>query len=158
MRLTFVALAAFTAGFAFVPVASAQSLPADFLKAREERIAALANGDRAAFDRLTTAGFVVADPGGRVENKAERGARVTPPANPPQNPPAPRINERSAIYNNDTVLLFWQTKTANGVQNFMETWVREGGQWKCAAAHISRPAAPEGGGAGRGEGRGRGGA
>jgi len=131
-------------------VASAQTVPADFTKARNERVEALAKGDKAGFDRLTTANFVVVDPAGRVENKTERMGRVTPVASP--NPGAlnpQRTNERTVLYNNDTVVLFWQQMTPQGVQNFMETWVKDGGQWKCAAAHISRPA----GGGGREGGR-----
>jgi hypothetical protein len=67
------------------------------------------------------------------------------------------LDERTAMYNNDTVLLFWQQNTPNGIMNFMETWVKDGGQWKCAAAHVSRPAVGGGREGGRGDGRGRGG-
>jgi hypothetical protein len=136
-----------------VSTASAQSAPAEFNEARTQRMDALFKGDRATYERLTTENFVTVDPEGRVENKAERTGRITPPATPRTGPNplmSGRLNERIAVYNNDTIVVFWQTKTPNGMQNFMETWVRENGQWKCAAAHVSRPgAAPEGRG-GRG--------
>lgn len=157
MRLTSIASVMMIAGVISVSAASAQNLPADFVKARNERVEALAKGDRATFDKLTTANFVVADAMGRVESKAERAERVVPPQNPPQGGgPAQRMNEHTAMYNKNTVVLFWQQMGGNGTMNFMETWVKEGGQWKCAAAHVSRPAAPGGareGGAGREGGR-----
>jgi Domain of unknown function (DUF4440) len=153
MRLTYLATATLIAGLASPFVASAQqNMPADFLKARGERVDALAKGDRATFDRLTAATFIVTDAQGRVENKAERGARVVPPATPPQGPPAARENETMAMYNNDTVVIHWNTSQQGGMNYFTETWVKDGGQWKCAAAHVSRVAP---GGAGGREGGGR---
>jgi hypothetical protein len=137
----------------FVTTAAAQSVPAEFNEARTQRMDALFKGDRATYERLTTESFVTVDPEGRVENKAERSGRIMPPATPRTGPNplmSGRLNERFAVYNNDTIVVFWQTKTPNGVQNFMETWVRENGQWKCAAAHVSRPAAPAEGRGGRG--------
>jgi hypothetical protein len=127
-----------------------QTMPADFLKARQERNDSLDKGDKATYERLTASGFVVTDPTGRVENRAERVARVVPPQNPPT--PAPRLNETMTMYNNDTIVLRWSTAVGGGQMHFTETWVKEGGQWKCAAAHLSR-VAPAGGG-GREGGRG----
>jgi hypothetical protein len=159
MRLTYLVTATLIAGLVGPSVASAQqNLPADFLKARNERVDALAKGDRVTFDKLTTATFIVTDAQGRVENKAERGARVVPPATPPQNPPAPRENETMAMYNNNTVVIHWNTSQQGGMNYFTETWVKDGGQWKCAAAHVSRvvPGAAGGGReGGREGGRGR---
>jgi hypothetical protein len=132
-----VAVAALLVGLASSSVASAQNMPADFLKARQERIDALAKGDKAAFDRLTAAGFIVTDPTGRVENKTERGARVVPPTTAP-GPAAPREKETMAIYNNSTVVIHWSTSQQGATNYFTETWVKDGAQWKCAAAHISR--------------------
>lgn len=141
MHRSFVATAAFVIGIVSASVASAQNMPADFLKAREERIAALAKGDRAAFDRLTAANFIVTDPTGRIENKAERGARVVPPATQAPSPlAAPRENETMAIYNSDTIVLRWSTSQGGATNHFTETWVKDGAQWKCAAAHITRMA------------------
>lgn len=131
--------AAVLIGFAFGSIASAQNVPADFVKAREERIAALASGDKAAFDRLTATTFIVTDPTGRVENKTERGARVVPPTTP-AGPAAPREKETMAMYNNDTVVLHWSTSQGGATNYFTETWVKDGKQWKCAAAHITRMA------------------
>ena len=154
MRRSYVATAALVLAFACASVASAQNMPADFLKAWGERIDALATGDRAAFDRLTAATFVVTDPTGRVEDKAERGARVVPPATPPP-AAAPREKETMAIYNNNTVVIHWSTSQQGATNYFTETWVKDGAQWKAAAAHISRIAPAAAGGAREG-GRGRG--
>jgi hypothetical protein len=159
MRLIYLATTALVMGLvgASDTAAQTQNMPADFIKARNERVEALAKGDKATFDRLTTATFIVTDAQGRVENKAERGARVTPPTNPPGTP-APRENETMAMYNNNTVVIHWNTSQQGGMNYFTETWVKDGGQWKCAAAHVSRVGPPGGGGreGGRGEGRGRG--
>jgi hypothetical protein len=156
MRLKYAAVVALVGAFVSGAAVSAQNVPADLVKARQERTEALAKGDRAAFDRLTTDNFIVIDAQGRVENKTERGARVMPPANPPQNPPAAHENEKISVYNNDAALLSW-TQTVQGAPlHFMETWVKDGGAWKCAAANINRPDAPAGRGEGRGEGGGEG--
>jgi len=154
MQRLHVAAAVLVVGLGSASVAFAQNMPADFLKARGERIDALANGDKAAFDRLTAANFIVTDPTGRVENKTERGTRVVPPATPP-GPAAPREKETMALYNNNTVVIHWSTSQGGATNYFTETWVKDGAQWKCAAAHISR-IAPAGAGGGREGGRGRG--
>ena len=137
MQRAFVATAALVIGLASASIASAQNMPADFIKARNERVDALAKGDKAAFDRLTAANFIVTDPTGRVENKTERGTRVVPPTTPPP-PAARREKETMAMYNNDTVVLHWSTSQGGATNYFTETWVKDGGQWKCAAAHITR--------------------
>ena len=137
MQRAFVATTALVIGLVSASIASAQNMPADFIKARNERVDALAKGDKAAFDRLTAANFIVTDPTGRVENKTERGARVVPPTTPPP-PAAPREKETMAMYNNDTVVLHWSTSQGGATNYFTETWVKDGAQWKCAAAHITR--------------------
>jgi K+-sensing histidine kinase KdpD len=147
MRATYAAAAVLAAGLISGSVVSAQNVPAALTKAREERADALAKGDRAVFDKLTTDQFVVTDPAGRVENKAERAARVTPPANPPQAPPAPHTNEKVGMYNNDTAVATWDASFQGTLTHFTEIWVKEKGVWKCAGAHVSRPETP------RGEGR-----
>jgi hypothetical protein len=135
-------------GFVLGSVASAQNPPADLTQARQERADALAKGDRALFDKLTTDNFIVIDAQGRVENKTERAARLAPPANPPQNPPAPRLNEKVSVYNNDTAVATWDQGTPAMPLHFMELWVTDRGQWKCAAANVNRPQPPAGRGRG----------
>ena len=161
MRLSGVATAAVLAGVLSTSVAFAQDIPADLAQARAERREAMIRGNPAAYDKLTTAGFISVDQTGRVENKAERGARVVAPATPPQGPLAPpqRLNEHTTMYNNDMAVFFWQQTTPQGLQNFVETYVKENGQWKCAASSVSLPvpAPAGGGGGGREGGRGRGG-
>ena len=156
MQRSHVAAAVIVAGLFGNSVALAQNIPAELTQARADRREAMMRGNAQVFDRLTTAGYIAVDQAGRVETKAQRMARFTPPpANAPQGPLAPpqRMNEHTAVYNNDTVVFFWQQKGGAGMQNFMETWVREGGQWKNAATHIAvsgANAAPAGGGRGRG--------
>ena len=159
MRLCHIAAAAVLVGLMSTSNALAQNLPADLVQARADRRAAMIQGNPANFDKLTTADFIGVDATGRVETKAERASRIQAPATPP-GPLAPpqRLNEHTLMYNNDTVVFFWQQTNAQGMQNFSETWVRENGQWKCAESHqsIGVPA-PERGGGGREGGRGRGG-
>lgn len=166
MRLPCIGTAAILAWLVGVSVAFAQNIPAELTQARGERREAMIRGNPAVFDKLTVAAFISVDQTGRVENKAERGARVVPPATPPQGAfaPAPRLNEHISMFNNDTVVFFWQQTTPQGLGNFTETWVKENGQWKCAASHFSPPAVAGGGGGGRDggggggrDGRGRGG-
>jgi hypothetical protein len=128
-------------------VAYAQDIPADLTQARAERRESMIRGNPAAFDKLTAASFVSVDQTGRVENKAERASRVVAPATPPQGPLAPpqRLNERISMFNNDMVVFFWQQTMPQGLQTFTETWVKENGQWKCAASHVSLPVAAAGG-------------
>jgi hypothetical protein len=148
-----------------VTSAVAQNLPADLVQARADRRAAMIQGNPPNFDKLTTADFIGIDATGRVETKAQRASRIQAPATPPP-PLAPpqRLNEHILMYNNDTVIFFWQQTNAQGTQNFSETWVKENGQWKCANSHQSmQPPAGAGGagggreGGGREGGRGRGG-
>lgn len=153
MRLRYVATAALVIGAISASVASAQQIDPAFTKARAERTQAMRAGDKATFDKLTADTFIVTDPTGRVENKAERGARVVPPANPPQGQPAPLMNEKIHPYNNgNAIVLTWQAQQQGQTAHFLEVWVKEGGQWKVAAVQISRPVPPA---EGRGEGGGR---
>ena len=143
MRLVHPAAAAILAGLLSVPL-YAQEIPADLTQARAERRESMIRGNPAAFDKLTTAGFISVEPSGRVESKAERAARIVAPATPPQGPlpPPQRLHERITMYNNDMVVFFWQQTMPQGLQNFTETWVKENGQWKCATSHQSLPVAP----------------
>jgi hypothetical protein len=153
MRAVYVAAAVLVAGLMSASVASAQ-VPAELAKARLERADALAKGDKAMFDKMTTDAFIVIDPAGKVETKTERGARVTPPANPPQGPPAAHLNETVAMYNTDTAIASWEQSIPGGSMRFTEVWVKDKGAWKCASAQIARPPAPAAaGGEGRGQGR-----
>jgi uncharacterized protein DUF4440 len=119
----------------------AQNLPTDLVKARVDRREAMIKGDGAVFDRLTSTNYISYDQTGRVETKAQRASRLQPPATPPQGPIAPpdRLNEHISMFNNDSVVFFWQQRTPQGLGNFMETWVKENGQWKCAGSAFSLP-------------------
>jgi hypothetical protein len=160
MRFSHLVTAALLTVATGVTSAYAQNLPADLVQARADRRAAMIQGNPANFDKLTTADYVGVDATGRVETKAERASRIQAPATPPP-PLAPpqRLTEHTLMYNNDTVVFFWTQMNAQGTQYFSETWVKDGGQWKCAESHQSVGVAPPArdGGAGREGGRGRGG-
>jgi hypothetical protein len=159
MRVFHVATGVIVAGLIAISSLFAQNLPADLIKARVDRRESMIRGDAAVFDKLTSANYVSYDQTGRVETKAQRASRLQAPATPPQGPIAPpdRLNEHISMFNNDTVVFYWQQMTPQGLGNFMETWVKENGQWKCAGSAFSLPAAAPGAGGGREGGRGRGG-
>ena len=138
------AAAAVLAATLSVSSAYAQDIPADLTQARADRREAMIRGNPANFDKLTAATWISVDPTGKIENKADRASRIVAPATPPQGPLAPpqRLNERISMFNNDTVIFFWQQTMPQGLQNFTETWVKENGQWKCAAQHQSLPVTP----------------
>src|SRR5437764_515334 len=121
MRAVYVAATVLAAGLMSASVVSAQ-VPAELAKARLERADALAKGDRAMFDKMTTEEFFVIDAAGKMENKTERGARVTPPANPPQGPPAAHLNEKVAMYNKNTAIATWEQSIPGGSMHFTEVW------------------------------------
>lgn len=125
--------------FSIVARVDGQTPPPDFLAARNQREEARANRDRATFERLTTDGFVVVDGMGRIGDKKERAERLTRGGGGPGPFVATeRLNERIAMYNGDTVVLYWQQKAPGGLENVTEMWVRDAGQWKCASAHVSQ--------------------
>ena len=151
MRLTCLTTAV-VAGLLSVAPAYAQNPPQDFLTARAQREEARAKRDRATFERLTTANFVVVDQLGRIENRTQRADRLARGEGPGPIV-TPHNNARTAVYNNDTVVLFWQENTPAGVQDVTEIRVKDGGQWKVAAAHVSQPPPGDGREGGRGQGR-----
>lgn len=116
----------------------AQAPPADFVAARNQREQARATRNAAVFERLTTDNFVVVDPMGRLGDKKERLERLGRAGGVAPFVATPRLNERVAVYNGDTVVLYWQQQTPEGLEHVTEIWVREAGQWKAAAAHVSR--------------------
>ena len=147
MRATCVLATVVVAGLLSVASAYAQNPPQEFWTARTERDEARSKRDRLTFERLTAAKFVVVDQTGRVENRTERAERLARLGGPGPIVTTQRTNERTAMYNNDTVVLFWQENGPSGMQNVTETWVRDDGQWKVAAAHVSQsPPGPGRGG------------
>ena len=114
----------------------------DFWAARTEREQARVTANQAVFERMTTDAFFVVDPTGFIGDKKERLGRMARRGGAGRGGavvPRPKLNERATVYNGDTVVLYWQEKGPEGLEHVTETWVREGGQWKVAAAHVSRP-------------------
>jgi hypothetical protein len=126
------------AGASAAPAAPGQNPPAEFWAALQERDQARATRNPATFERLTTDGFVVVDPQGRLGDKKERAGRLGQAGGAAPFVPAARLNERTTVYNGDTVVLYWQQQAPAGLEHVTEIWVREAGQWKAAAAHVSR--------------------
>jgi hypothetical protein len=116
---------------------AAQSPPPEFWAARNEREQARATRNAAVFARLTTDDFIVIDPAGQFADKKDRLERMARAGGPGPFVATERLNERVAMYKGDTVILQWQQKAPDGLQNVTEVWLLDGGQWKCAAAHGS---------------------
>jgi hypothetical protein len=125
-----------------ISVVRAQSAPAGFEKAKQSRNDALRSGDDTTYARYTSDKFMVIVLDGHSENKADAVARVAKiKSNPPAGgiqPAAKRRDEKFDVYNGDTVIENWTQDVANGREaRFTEIWVKQKGNWTCAAAHAS---------------------
>jgi ketosteroid isomerase-like protein len=112
----------------------AQSLPPDFKKAQEERSAAMSRGDAKVYGRYTIDDFVVVMPDGSMQSKSDRMAAMSKAATPEQLGP-PR--DEKATVAGDTIILNWISGIQGKDARFTEVWVKIGGSWKVAGAHVS---------------------
>ena len=111
--------------------AAAQQPDPEFTKARQARTDAIRTGDKATFDRLTTANFTATNPAGVRESHAERVGRADKPQGG-GGAPAALEEEMISVYG-DTVVLNWKA----GNNRFLEVWVKDRGTWKCAGVQIT---------------------
>jgi hypothetical protein len=118
----------------FAPGAAAQQPDPEFVKARQARSVAIQKGDKATFDRMTTANFLVVNARGVVETREQRVGRADKPL--PGGGGTGGEEEKVSVYG-DTVVLTWK----QGNNRFIEVWVKEGGMWKVAAVQMT-PIAP----------------
>jgi hypothetical protein len=116
----------------------AQAVPEEFTKAREARTMAIQNNDRAMFERYTMENFILIEPTGHIEGRAERAARMKPGTPPPTGQRPPRVNQRISIFNNDTIVVAWDQVQQGVLTHFLEAWVKDNGTWRAAGAHVSR--------------------
>jgi ketosteroid isomerase-like protein len=112
----------------------AQSLPPDFKKAQEERNVAMRRGDATVYGRYTTDNFMVVMPDGSMQSKADRMKAMSTAAAPEQLGP-PR-DERATVAG-DAIILTWISAIQGKDARFTEVWVKIGGGWKVAGAHVS---------------------
>ena len=122
------------AAVVFAPLAAAQQVDPEFVKARQARSVAIQKGDKATFDRMTTANFLVVNAAGVVETREQRVGRADKPL--PGGGGMGGEEEKVSVYG-DTVVLNWK----QGNNRFIEVWVKEGGTWKVAAVQMT-PIAP----------------
>jgi hypothetical protein len=111
--------------------AAAQQPDPEFTKARQARADAIRTGDKATFDRLTTANFTATGPTGTLETREQRVGRADKPQGG-GGAPATLEEERISVYG-DTVVLNWK----QGNNRFLEVWVKDRGTWKCAGVQIT---------------------
>ena len=112
----------------------AQSLPPDFKKAQEERSAAMSRGDAKVYGRYTMDNFVVVMPDGSMQTRSDRMTAMAKAATPEQLGP-PR--DEKATVAGDTIILNWLSAIQGKDARFTEVWVKIGGRWKVAGAHVS---------------------
>ena len=110
--------------------AAAQQPDPEFTKARQARTDAIRTGDKATFDRLTTANFTATNPAGVRESRAERVGRAEKPQGGGN---AAALEEEMISVYGDTVVLNWKS----GNNRFLEVWVKDRGTWKCAGVQIT---------------------
>ena len=132
-------------GFFVAPAAVAQgpakqSIDPAFLKIQSERTAAMHTGDIEVYARYTTDNFWVVMPDGSVQAKKDRMAAMAAAKNAPASSSelsgAPPREEKVNAYGN-TVVVSWIEAIRGKDARFSETWVKDGGTWKVAAAHVS---------------------
>ena len=121
-------------GFLCASSLSAQSLPPAFRKAREERSAAMSRGDAKVYGRYTLDDFVVVMPDGSIQTKSDRMS-VMETAPTPEQLGSPR-DERTTVAGN-TIIVNWVSAIQGKDARFTEVWVKIGGSWKVAGAHVS---------------------
>jgi hypothetical protein len=134
----------FALGLLFSPALPAQDsgtkLDPAFAKIHGERTAAMHTGNIEVYARYTTDDFWVVMPDGGVQSKQDRIAamaamkNVAPSSRELGN--APPREEKMNAYGN-TVVVSWVEAIQGKDARFSETWVKQGGTWKVAAAHVS---------------------
>ena len=121
---------------------SAQSLDPAYLKIKKARDIAMQTGDDKVYGRYTTDNFWVVMPDGSVQTKQDRiksliAMKKAALASQSQSQPKPPRNEKVNAYG-DTIVVSWIDAIEGGKDaRFSETWVKQDGTWKCAAAHVS---------------------
>ena len=121
---------------------SAQSVDPAYLKIKKARDIAMQTGDDKVYSRYTTDNFWVVMPDGTVQTKEDRvrsliAMKKAVSASHPQSQPRPPRGEKVNAYG-DTIVVSWIDAIEGGKDaRFSETWVKQSGTWKCAAAHVS---------------------
>ncbi|MEA2723503.1 MAG: hypothetical protein QOH59_1274 [Gemmatimonadales bacterium] len=112
-----------------IPVVAGAQVPADLQTAMKARDEALARGDAAAWDRLTTEDFTVVTPDGVLKNKAERLAqfKTEKPLGPS---PLKQVQVKrygDAVVRRFRVRDIW----------VMDVWTKDRDGWKVAAVQVT---------------------
>jgi len=121
---------------------SAQSVDPAYQKIKKARDIAMQTGDDKVYGRYTTDNFWVVMPDGSVQTKQDRiksliAMKKAAPASQSQSQPKPPRGEKVNAYG-DTIVVSWIDAIEGGKDaRFSETWVKQDGTWKWAAAHVS---------------------
>ncbi len=142
LRLRFASLFLFVIGLLSGVCISAQSVDPAYLKIKKARDIAMQTGDDKVYGRYTTDNFWVVMPDGSVQTKQDRirsliAMKKAASASQAQSQPKPPRGEKVNAYG-DTIVVSWIDAIEGGKDaRFSETWVKQDGTWKCAAAHVS---------------------
>ena len=121
-------------------LAQTPALEPAFVKTRSERDADMRTNNYEVYGRYTTENFWVIMPDGSVQTKQDRMAAMKKNQSPtggqgPEQLSAPR-DEMIDAYGS-TIVVSWISAIQGRDARFSETWVKQNGGWKCAAAHVS---------------------
>ena len=121
-------------GLVLAPSLSGQSVPPDFEKAKNERNTAMRSGNFKIYSLYTTDNFMVVMPDGSMQSKADRMAIMAKAEHPEI---LGETRDEKAIVAGDTIIVNWISAIQGKDARFTEVWIKRGGSWKVAAAHVS---------------------
>jgi hypothetical protein len=112
---------------------SAQAVDPAIRKAKDARSAAGLAGDEQTWARYTSDDFLMTQPNGTVQTKAQRmalikGKRVAMPA---------KTSDEAIRGYGNTVVATWREDAAGGATRFTEVWIKDGTEWKAVALHAT---------------------
>jgi ketosteroid isomerase-like protein len=132
------------AGFAVAPVraAAAEDVPATIKALEEKWVQAQLKGDAAGLAALLADGFVSTGNTGEMRTKAEVVGNLKSGASKFET--GKLFDLRVMVYGDTAVAIGrWEGKGVekgkpfNDVERFTDTWVKQGGQWRCVASQGS---------------------
>ena len=108
----------------------------DLKRTTQELAAVRSTGDGNAWARYATAEFVVIHPDGRLHNRSQETTELNASGG---SKPLVREEEEFHWYGDNTVVISLKFVARSGQPvRAIETWVRESGSWKIAAAQVTR--------------------
>lgn len=144
-------IAVSTASLSFGQSAASDKKPQDeatvqaITNLEHEWAAALMKGDVAAFDRIESPDYMLSDPDGNIENRAESDADFTSGS---AKYTAFSLDEMKVRVFGDTAIVFgletekssFKGQDTSGQFRFTDVFVKQNGSWAAVSTHVSRVA------------------